>query len=75
MPLFCAVVGGRVRPVNKARKGYKGTDATFRGTQLLSNVQGGGNSGVVGVPSLCELHDFAREDPNCTVYADGRKRV
>lgn len=74
VPLFCAVVGGKVRPVNKERKGYKGTDATFRGTQLLSSVQGGGTRGVVGVPSLCELHDFAKEDPNCKVYS-GRREV
>ncbi|GBG27625.1 Hypothetical Protein FCC1311_038482 [Hondaea fermentalgiana] len=56
---FCAVRGGRVRPVVKKRAGYRDTDATFRGTQLLRSVQG---DAIKDVVSLCQIHKFGQGD-------------
>jgi len=52
---YCAVHGGKVRPVVEKRKSYKKTSAMFRGTQLLDSVQG---NAIKNVASLCEIHDF-----------------
>lgn len=51
-----------VHPVSPLRAHFKDTHATFRGTHLLSTVQGG----KLAVPSLCALHDFSNERAGTT---------
>lgn len=60
VPKFCAVQGGKVRPVVKKREHYMEHDATFRGSQLLKSVQGDVIKDVVSLSSLC---DFSKEMP------------
>lgn len=62
---FCAVHGGRVRPVIKKRAGYHATDATFRGTQLLKSVQG---DAIKDVVSLCQIHKFGHGDEEYSAH-------
>lgn len=56
---FCAVRNGKVRPVEKLRKGHLATDASFKGTHMLNSVRG---DAIRDVVPLCAMHDFAGDD-------------